>query len=132
MKQYTMPLTRDGELDLAALRTAPRAAAPVLDTASIMDAIRAEAAVRPVVGFRPNPAVQTLSSIAAALVIAWSAMTLLRAPATADSHIQTAWLQTVSPAVLEATLTSDQDTTDLALYNLAALSTARAHAPTTR
>lgn len=120
MKNFPLPFTPSGDLDLSPLRDAPRAAVPELDTAAIMAAVRAEAAAHPLVWHRPNPAAQTFSAIAAAIAIAWSAITLLHAPATADAHIQTAWLQNIDPSALEEALTSE-GAVDAASYDLAAL-----------
>lgn len=109
MKNIPIPLTPAGDIDLSVLRDAPRAPVPVLDTAAIMAAVRAEAAARPLTAPRPSRAAQSLSAIAAAVAIAWSALTILHAPAAADNNIHAAWLQNVSPAALETALTTDAD-----------------------
>lgn len=113
-----IPIAPDGGLDLSALRDAPRPAVPALDTAAIMDAIRAEAAVRPVRAIRTRPALQAFTSVAAAAAIICSALPILRAEAAADRNIAAAWTQSVDPAAIEAALTGDAPLEDATLYSL--------------
>ena len=117
-KTLAIPLAPDGGLDLSALRDAPRPAVPALDTAAIMDAIRAEAAVRPVRAIRTRPALQAFTSIAAAAAIICSTLPILRAEAAADRNIVAAWTQSIDPAAIEATLTGDAPAEAETLYNV--------------
>ena len=116
--QNPIPIAPDGTLDLSILRDAPRAAVPALDTAAIMDAIRAEAAVRPVHAIRTRPALQAFTSIAAAAAIVCSVMPILRAEAAADRNIAAAWTQSIDPAAIEATLTGAAPAEPASLYEL--------------
>ena len=82
------------------LRTAYRPEAPVLDTASIMDAIRREAAAQPLrradIGLAtPIPA--WVCTAAALLAIFAAGFVVGRSVTVADQHISAAWTQSVQP-----------------------------------
>ena len=82
------------------LRTAYRPQAPNLDTASIMDAIRREAAAQPLrradAGLAtPIPA--WVCATAASLAILAAATVVGRSIATADRQISQAWMRSVQP-----------------------------------
>ena len=75
-------------------------AVPALDTASIMDAVRAEAAVRPVrrLEYVQMDVPRWLGAAAAALAFIAAAGMLLQAGGKADREIGVAWARSVDPA----------------------------------
>jgi hypothetical protein len=80
------------------LRTAYRPAAPDLDTAAIMGAIRREAAAHPLGRLEANPlaAIPSWACVAAAsLAIFAAGFVVGRSATVADSQISQAWLQSV-------------------------------------
>ena len=82
------------------LRTAHRPQVPTLDTASIMDAIRLEAAAhplrRPDVGLA-SPIPAWVCATAASLALLAAATVVGRSISTADRQISQAWMQSVQP-----------------------------------
>ena len=82
------------------LRTAYRPPTPSLDTASIMDAIRQEAAARPLRRAKPGlaaPIPTWVCATAASLAILATTAVVGRSVTAADQNISAAWTQTVPP-----------------------------------
>ena len=82
------------------LRTAYRPETPALDVASIMDAVRREAAVRPVRRAAPGlagPIPAWACTAAALLAVFATGVVVGRSVTLADQHIRDAWTQTVQP-----------------------------------
>jgi hypothetical protein len=74
-------------------------AVPALDTASIMDAVRAEAAVRPVrrLEYVPMDVPRWAGAVAASLAFLAAVGLLVRASGQADREIGVAWTRNVEP-----------------------------------
>jgi hypothetical protein len=82
------------------MRAAHRPGAPALDVAAIMDAVRQEAAARPLRrdGTGTLDVLPTwVCGTAAALAILAAATIALRSIGAADAHIGQAWIRTVQP-----------------------------------
>lgn len=82
------------------LRMAYRPDAPVLDVASIMDAVRREAAVHPLRRVSPGlagPIPAWACTAAAVLAIFATGFVVGRSVTVADQHISAAWTQSVQP-----------------------------------
>lgn len=91
------------------LRTAYRPKTPELDTASIMEAIRREAAVHPLRRAEPSPvaAIPTwLCAMAASLAILAAASVVARSVTVADRQISQAWLRSIQPGQFEQSILS--------------------------
>ena len=97
------------------LRTAYRPPAPALDTASIMDAIRREAAVHPLrrasIGLAA-PVPGWVCTAAALLAIFAAGFMVGRSVTVADQHISAAWTQTVQPDEFAASFMSLEPAND--------------------
>ncbi len=94
-----MKKTTDNELrDLFAGAGAP--AVPALDAAAIMDAVRAEAAARPVrrLEYAARDVPRWFGAVAASLAFLAAAGLLVRAVGQADREIGVAWVRSVEPA----------------------------------
>ena len=82
------------------LRTAYRPEAPALDVASIMDAVRREAAAQPLRRIQPGlagPIPAWACTAAAVLAIFATGFVVGRSVTVADQHISAAWTQSVEP-----------------------------------
>ena len=82
------------------LRTAYRPETPELDVASIMDAVRAEAAAHPLRRAAPGlagPIPAWACTAAALLAVFATGVVVGRSVTIADQHIRAAWTQTVQP-----------------------------------
>ena len=82
------------------LRTAYRPEAPALDVASIMDAVRREAAAQPLRRLKPGlagPIPAWACTAAAVLAIFATGFVVGRSVTVADQHISAAWTQSVEP-----------------------------------
>ena len=91
------------------LRTAYRPPAPNLDVASIMDAIRREAAARPLRRSDASPVAAIpawVCAIAASLAILATATVVGRSVTVADRHISHAWLRSIQPDQFEQSILS--------------------------
>ena len=89
------------------LRTAYRPEAPELDVASIMDAVRREAAARPVRRAAPGlagPIPAWACTAAALLAVFATGVVVGRSVTLADQHIRDAWTQTVRPEEFAASI----------------------------
>ncbi len=101
------------------LRTAYRPETPGLDTASIMDAIRREAAAHPLRRAAPGlagPIPAWACTAAAVLAIFATGFVVGRSVTIADQHISAAWLQSVQPEdFAQSFLTFDDPADDSSL-----------------
>ena len=82
------------------LRTAYRPETPELDVASIMDAVRREAAARPLRRAAPGlagPIPAWACTAAALLAVFATGVVVGRSVTIADQHIRAAWTQSVQP-----------------------------------
>ena len=82
------------------LRTAYRPEAPALDVASIMDAVRQEAAAHPLRRAKPGlagPVPAWACTAAAVLAIFATGFVVGRSVTVADQHISAAWTKTIPP-----------------------------------
>ena len=82
------------------LRTAYRPETPELDVASIMDAVRAEAAAHPLRRAAPGlagPIPAWACTAAALLAVFATGVVVGRSVTIADQHIRAAWTQSVQP-----------------------------------
>jgi hypothetical protein len=89
------------------LRAAYRPQVPELDTASIMDGIRREAAWHPLRRATPGPIAAIpiwVCAMAASLAILAAATAVGRSITTADRTIGHAWLRSIPPEQLEASI----------------------------
>ena len=89
------------------LRTAYRPEAPALDVASIMDAVRREAAARPVRRAAPGlagPIPAWACTAAALLAVFATGVVVGRSVTLADQRIRDAWTQTVRPEEFAASI----------------------------
>ncbi len=89
------------------LRTAYRPEAPELDVASIMDAVRREAAARPVRRAAPGlagPIPAWACTAAALLAVFATGVVVGRSVTLADQRIRDAWTQTVRPEEFAASI----------------------------
>jgi hypothetical protein len=91
------------------LRAAYRPETPALDTASIMGAIRREAAAHPL--RRTDPGLATaiptwVCAMAASLAILAAAAVVGRSVAVADRQIGIAWLRSIQPSQFEQSILS--------------------------
>ena len=95
------------------LRTAYRPEAPALDVASIMDAVRREAAAQPLRRLKPGlagPIPAWACTAAAVLAIFATGFVVGRSVTVADQHISAAWTQSVEPEEFaQSFLTFDDD-----------------------
>ncbi len=95
--------------DWSELRTVSRPQAPILDTASIMDAIRQEATAHPLHSASRNPvaAIPTWAcAMAASLAILAAAAVATHSVSAADRTISQAWMQDIEPEQFEANFLS--------------------------
>lgn len=101
------------------LRTAYRPAAPILDTASIMNAVRREATARPWQRADPGLAGQIpgwFCTAAAVLAIFATGFVLGRSVSVADRNIAEAWTKTVPPEEFtQSFLTFEESSNDPSL-----------------
>jgi len=91
------------------LRTAYRPQVPNIDTASIMAAIRQEAAVHPLRRTAPSPVAAIPAwacAVAASLAILAAVSVIGRSVTTADNHISQAWLRSIQPDQFEQSILS--------------------------
>lgn len=99
----------------AQLRTAYRPAAPALDTASIMDAVRREAAACPLTRADPGlagPIPGWFCTAAAVLAIFATGFVLGRSVSVADRNISEAWTKTVPPEEFAQSFLTFEDAND--------------------
>ena len=97
------------------LRSAYHAEAPALDVASIMDAVRREAAARPLAIFKPGLAgpIPAWACTAAALLAIFAAGFVVgRSVTVADQNISSAWMQTVQPEEFTQSILDVDDSAD--------------------
>ena len=97
------------------LRTAYRPEAPALDVASIMDAVRREAAAHPLQLAKPGLAgpIPAWACTAAALLAIFAAGFVVgRSVSVADRNISNAWMQTVQPEEFTQTILTVDESAD--------------------
>ncbi len=109
-------MTMDNQKFWDQLRTAYRPDAPALDVASIMDAVRREAAAQPLRRLTPGlagPIPAWACTAAAVLAIFATGFVVGRSVTVADQHISAAWTQSVEPEEFaQSFLTFDEADTD--------------------
>ena len=97
------------------LRTAYRPEAPALDVASIMDAVRREAAAQPLRRLKPGlagPIPAWACTAAAVLAIFATGFVVGRSVTVADQHISAAWTQSVEPEEFAQSFLTIEDAAD--------------------